>query len=219
MQQVLDLDLNNYLKVKGKLIDLISMARTNELDSISEPELEGIQKELNFISFRSKLNAKMDALMCVRLVQEYEQFDEVTSTKFMKQIDEQVILGKEIGKNVQRAEELLLRRRELSDIVADYMKKSGVIRLKKKEIEELFGDEVDSNSVIKGGRLLSKKSDEYEFQIEKRASFKQSCKELQESIDEKINRCEMMKNDIEQVKDSWKTLGEKLLRVVEILKN
>ncbi|GME74679.1 unnamed protein product [Ambrosiozyma monospora] len=106
--------------------------------------------------------------------------------------------------------------------IEQYLKTARVIRMSRKELDELFGPEIDTNVIIRSGKLVKfarvdESLNEFEFNMVGNKSFELSCEELNKSIEAKVAQCDSLREQINDRKVKWESAANKLSEIINLM--
>ncbi|GME80947.1 unnamed protein product [Ambrosiozyma monospora] len=156
------------------------------------------------------------------LVKEEKTFDAMINSRIIAYIESEVEENNKLLKKISITKDLLEKRKKINMTIEQYLKTARVIKMSRKELDELFGPDIDTNVIIRSGRILKLARDdeslnEFEFNMVGNKSFELSCEELNKSIETKIAQCDSLRTQINDRKVKWESAANKLTDIINIM--
>lgn len=216
---VQDIDLDSYLAEKGKLLAFIDDLRLNKIERGSEEfktKIDDLKWKLEMTNKRALVSAQWDEYKQTQLTEKLKTFEEdsneILREMILKSSDEYNILLKRL----EATKDLLQKRKQINVVIQKYLNETKIIKMTRSELETLFNDHVsDLSTILSSGRIISEnrqdhQKDIFEFRFGNSSLFQKSTEELNESINQKIKDCEVVKAKVELNKAKWLEKSTKL---------
>ncbi len=221
-RKVLDLDLDAYLNVKSKLLELLQLARRGNIEQINDHDLSKIGDDLDFLFFKTRLNLNLDALTYRKISAEFERFDTDLSKRLVLLIDGQIAVQRELKQKIARASEFLGKRKELNDVAARVLKHSNFLRITKHDFDELFDEDIDVKVILSSAKVINPNSEdpnliEYVFDVKASKSLSLSCDNLASLLEDKIKQFDELRESVSTKQRAWVDIAGKVKEAFKIL--
>lgn len=222
-RNVQDLDLEWYIRVKNDVLSILMDVKNNNRESLTTERIDKLNNDIRLGKMKVELGLDYDLAKYNISVDELNTYDLQTRKILTNYIISSSKEFKILNKKVEFAKELLENRNNINKTIMDYFNKAKIIKLTRKELNTLFDkDTNDLKLIIASGRLIHEDKmdsslDEYEFTFSKSGSFRLSAKELEKKIEQQIQECQNISQNIEQTKSDWKVATTKLVSLLETI--
>ncbi|ODV86582.1 hypothetical protein CANARDRAFT_183088, partial [[Candida] arabinofermentans NRRL YB-2248] len=158
----------------------------------------------------------IDSLKYNNLYNTREEMDSRIETKLLTYIDSETKQNTELLTKIDNTKELLKNRMKINDLIDKYTKQSRTITLTREEVQNLFGQDLDYNTILKSGKPLSHHKnqpmlDEFEFSM---SSVQMSCKSLANAITIKMRECDELRKQVAESKSRWEDVSGKVVHLL-----